>query len=249
MLLSVAGIPYNACYQDSEAIEVTSAPLESWKEFIAWNKSVRSAASKVKWTPEIDWLGGGMGHHHIDFQPPAVLDNLFRIVAERPYLAWVFVHPSDKKNAVSLASWYIDLCEMKNHPWWASSNSLAFRSDVFKNKYPLGRGNVLTIRNHGNTIEWRGFDAAVDMKMQVEHTAFLQALVGYAKRTAKTVKRAKLFTSNAEAKEVLHVHASSFKRCEKGFYELLKILGLPKSRYESYVETNLITRLEWKNAI
>ena len=247
-LLKDNKVKYDKYYKDFHVIEIASEPIKSWTIFINWNKKIRTLAKKVNLTPDIDWVGGGMGHHHIDYQEPAVLDNLFRIVAARPYLAWIFIHPSDKKNAISLASWFIDVntkCE------WYERSPLCFITYKYNNIYPLGRGNVLSIRCsfYNKTIEWRGFDAAVDMKTQVEHTAFLQALVKHAQDTSSVKKKTRLFKSVKAAKKLLDDYATNFDKCAEDFYEFIEILGLPKERYERYVDTNLKARIEWKTTI
>jgi len=247
-LLKDNNVMYDKCYTDDHVIEVTSEPIKSWTTFINWNKKIRKLAENADLTPEVDWVGGGMGHHHIDFQEPEILDNLFRIVAARPYLAWIFVHPSDKKNAVSLASWFL---EYKTDIPWYMSGDLYFSASSYNCIYPEGRGNVISVRNiylHP-TIEWRGFDAAIDMEMQVEHTAFLQALVKYAQDTATLAKKAKLFKSKKAALKVLTDYATNFDKCVNDFYEFIEVLGLPKERYERYVETNLKARINWKTTI
>ena len=247
-LLQIKKIKHHKCYIDNHVVEITSEPIKSWTAFINWNKEIRKLAKQVNLTPEVDWVGGGMGHHHIDYQEPAVLDNLFRIVAARPYLAWIFVHPSDKINAISLASWFVDI--KSKHSWFEKS-PLYFSPSSFNYIYPEGKGQVISVRDnyHYKTIEWRGFDAAVDMKMQVEHTAFLQALVKYAQDTATTKKRTGLFKSVKVAKKLLNDYATDFDKCAEDFYKLIKVLGLPKERYERYVETNLKFRIEWKTTI
>jgi hypothetical protein len=248
-LLKDNNVVYDKCHRDDHVIEVSSKPIKSWTSFISWNKKIRALAKQVNLTPEVDWVGGGMGHHHIDYQEPAVLDNLFRIVAARPYLGWIFVHPSDKKNAVSLASWFIDL---KTKRYWYEQGNLYFGSSVHEHIYPSGRGNVLSVRPdylRCKTIEWRGFDSAVDMKMQIEHTAFLQALVKHAQDTATVEKKTQLFKSVKVAKKLLDDYASDFDKCAKDFYEFIEVLGLSKERYERYVETNLKARIEWKTTI
>jgi hypothetical protein len=228
-------------YSDDAVIEVVSHPTKSWIEFLTWNENVRDIAKKIGLVPEVDWVGGGMGHHHLDWMSAKVRDSLFRLVAGRPYLGWLFVHPSDKINAVSIASWFIDI-EQNNY-------GLHFDTDSCNSckSYPYGRGQVLTCRDQ--TIEWRGFDSAIDMEMQVEHTAFIQALVGYAKKIARPrASTSKLFSSVREA-ETLLLNYTNVDKCTANFFELLKLLGLPKKRYERYIDLYLKPRIEWGNAI
>lgn len=247
-LLKDNNVVYDRCYTDDHVIEVTSKPIKSWTTFINWNKKIRKFAENANLTPEVDWVGGGMGHHHIDFQEPKVLDNLFRIVAARPYLAWIFVHPSDKQNAISIASWFINY---KTKWFWYEYSGLYFSTSAYNDRYPSGRGPVMTVRDNycNKTIEWRGFDAAVDMEMQVEHTAFLQALVKHAQDTATVEKKTQLFKSVKAAKKLLDDYATNFDKCANDFYEFIEVLGLPKERYERYVETNLKARINWKTTI
>lgn len=245
----------DCCSTDDHCIEISSEPIKNWKSFISWNNKVRAIADNVGLTPEIEDFGGGMGHHHIDAQNDDVRDFLFRFLAERPYLAWIFTHPSDVQNAQSIAQWFLAFKDVRD------SRFTAFAVDE---AYPGGRGAMMTCRN--DTIEWRAFDAAIDIEMQIEHTSFLQALVGYAKKNAtnceyETVWRKSeyywesthqvkifkpLFKSIAAARNVLKKH-QDYETCVAGFAADLKTLGLPKHRYERYLQ-NIAARIEWKTA-
>lgn len=242
-------IMYNSIHNDCGCVEITSKPIASWKTFINWNVKVRDVAKDIALTNKLDWLAGGMGHHHIDYQLPHVNDNLFRIVAERPYLAWMFVDPEDTKNCRSVASWFIEY----EHNRLTGCFRTYFDPRVcWNDEYLRPSGRLCCLSDRGETIEWRAFDSAEDMTMQIEHTAFLQALVGYAKKTAtpKTVKQQKegMFKSVKHAEDTLKRYQDP-SLCAKEFIEFIEIIGLPTARYRRYIDMNLKPRLRLRNGV
>lgn len=228
---------YDELMIDCGAIEVTSFPSKSWKEHLNFNQVIRTAAEKCKLVPQTDWCPGGGGHHHIDMGTLAQVDNLFRIVAARPYLAWMFLHPEDAKNGLTLNTWFAA------HNSYDYENEYCYWVGDLKGMYPAGRGSCITYRC--GTNEWRAFDSAVDMEMQIEHTAFIQALVGFSKKTATKAKRSQLFSSVAEAITLRTEYATDFDKCAKEFLEFIELIGLPKNRYEKYIDMYLKPRLDW----
>jgi len=257
-------IPTHRLMRDVHCVEVSSDLLTSWQELVVWNEMVRYEAGKLKLKPEVDWIGGGMGHQHIDLMVGLEAANLFRLVAARPYLAWVFLTYEDDKNAVTHASRYLvnEDFELSEKLYFTPDNDdfYIFNGKDANHFYDHRdatneRGCVLTYRNGGShwepeTIEWRAFDAAPTIEQQIEHTAFLQALVGHAKKQ-KTLLKPVLSSVN-EAKGLLKRYGQgsrAFDRSAKEFLAFIKELGLPTSRYEKYVETNLRQRIAHGNPI
>lgn len=234
---------------DSSCIEVThDTPAKSWRELLSWNYHVRRHADAVGLTPQVDYHGGGMGHHHIDIpENPAVTIALFRFLAARPYLAWLFVNPADYINAGTCNSWWH---EHRNS--YRATRKMPGRyfllgrmgcDDRYGVALPEGRGYALTLRlNYTDTIEWRAFDSAATMEEQIEHTAFLQRLVGYA-MAHPDASREPLYLSDEDAKDGLKQHRQ-YRRCVAGVRQTMDTLGLPMERYEKYL-TNIRYRLLW----
>jgi hypothetical protein len=243
-------IKRNDVHNDCGCIEISSEPLKNWKTFESWNNRVRKIAYTNGMTHKLSWNAGGMGHHHIDMQKDEVVDNLFKIVAARPYLSWMFVDPEDTKNCQTIASWYLHRHLMTNS-FFGICDSYFDPRIGGNHSWPAGRG--VSLSHRGDTIEWRAFDSAEDMTMQIEHTAFLQALVAYAQKTAslqyvQTYDTLHLFKNVTEAKKLLKKYQDP-ELCAKEFLEFIELIGLPKDRYERYIDMNLKPRLAWKKGV
>lgn len=238
-----SNIEHDSIHNDCGCIEISSRPLESWGSFVKWNSDVRNIAYENKMTHKLNWNAGGMGHHHMDQLNSAVTDRLFRVVAQHPYLAWMFVDPEDTKNCKTIAKWYLEYHRHEQEGYFVPCASGAY-------DYPSGRCVCLSFRDWYDTIEWRAFDSAEDMQMQIEHTAFLQALVGYAIKTAtnKTSREYNMpmFKNAAAARRILKKYQDP-DLCAKEFLEFIELIGLPKDRYERYIDMNLRPRLEMGN--
>jgi hypothetical protein len=153
------------------------------------------------------------------------------------------MNPYDKINAISIAEWF---CNIK-----FNSTASWFSCYAMNNK-PLNRGVVLTQRELSSsvkTLEWRAFDMPKNLSEQIEHTAFLQALVDYAKRTSKRgIKDDKLFSSVTNARVTLNKY-KNYNVCYNDFKDFCLILNLPFDRYEKYLTSNLKDRIELGNCI
>jgi hypothetical protein len=104
-------IPFFVVYNDSNAIEIASAPYKNWAELRKNFEDIQGVVAKYPLTTHRwDTYSGG-GHIHAAF-PDAIkkhpvgvklfLSAIFRDITNRPYLNWIFNEWCNVKSAESL---------------------------------------------------------------------------------------------------------------------------------------------------
>jgi hypothetical protein len=234
---------YREVYADPGCVEIPSHILYSWKDLEKfWNF----------WEPICEGLGldkvpdhstGGGGHIHIDCTEWEQI-KVGREIAARPYLSWVFLHPSDDINGQSIAYWMASQFSSDdgdNIPFWMNPGLTA---QGWKNRQgqvingfmssfrPRSHECKSTVINMSGSqgLEFRAFTGAYDLEEQYLHMAFLQRYVDWvlSKKTAEVP-----WANKREARSFLESWRN-YDRCEDAFFDLILELGLDPKAYQDY---------------
>jgi hypothetical protein len=192
-----------------------------------------------------DHSTGGGGHIHIDCSEWEQI-KVGREIASRPYLSWVFLHPSDDINGQSIAHWmsahWGETSNARLLPFWMEPN---LTSEQWKNRGDRHFRTYGTCREYAHSckssvvnmtglrgLEFRAFTGAYDLHEQLLHMAFVQRYTDYclAKETEDVP-----WENRTEARKFLESWRN-YDKCETAFFDLILELGLDPNAYAEYPE-------------
>jgi hypothetical protein len=241
---------YKTVYCDPGCVEIPSPILYSWKELEKfWNF----------WEPICEGHGllrapehstGGGGHIHISATEWEQI-KIGRDIASRPYLSWVFLHPSDDINATTIANWMDVRWDNERYqmPQWMepgltqkgwkerAGRNYGQYNQCYKEQYHGHKESVVSMSNDQG-IEFRAFSGAVDLHEQLLHMAFVQRYVDYCSNqpTADVPWKNKF-----EAAQFL-ASWKNYDKCELAFMDLILDLGLDPKAYHEFATCYLKSR-------
>jgi hypothetical protein len=263
-------VPSFSVASDPGCAEISSKRFLGWSEVEQWTKFVRIAASLVGCVPRILDCpsSSGMGHIHVGKITDEEVTWMMRDMMMRPYLSWNFL-PSKYSgwgSAEPLVKWFIlkpllrkivkkrvlddsDVPKYKNEIRSVRSHD-SIIYDVFNRRANVEEKNAfLPVVKHYfirwsefyKTVEFRGFEAALNDDEQEEHFAFVHAYIRYVRQKMKDgIPPGDIEFTNT--KEAIHFLSSFgiYDACDE-FMNFIEELGLPMERYQHYPIDNLAT--------
>lgn len=251
-------------YNDCGAIEIPSPifkTVDEIKKFYTYlNKKIVSKYGLL--SHRKDTTGGG-GHIHVGI-PLHLINNskklshflfsLYRDMANRPYLNWIFNDWWDNNTANSLLSLHTTRISFLLREGISSYSILwAILNAIYNDNYYDKPTSVL--REFSNmdgdyaicvndshdkpTIEFRIFDSKRNWQEVIDHVEFADKYISYIARQSK--KRIRV-VSEIKHKNALKRYPKN--KAVKEFNKLLRLIGLEPKRYKKYL-SNLNNRYKY----
>lgn len=241
---------HNDC---GHCVEAPTTILKSWSVFKTTYNNASKIAASLNLVPNLDYAVSGMGHIHVGGLTNREKLWALKDMANRPYVSWALVHPSDDINARPLAlqvvrnfdrsvpsSWWEDRCVPKNPKPFAS-----YEDDL---NLPFWK-NFIFRTNANVTVEWRAFDAPTNWDEQVRQMALVQAYFAYVRRGAEGDYPTVKFYHDREEQPKEWLKSWTLDQAAQGWKMFIEMLGLPIEEYEYWIDQNMTPRFEWGNRL
>lgn len=221
--------PYQNADSDPGCLEISSQIMYSWREVIRFYRGCRGVTDRLGCVVKTPDSTGGGGHIHISFSNDEDSVNYERLafklhnfITHHPWIAWALNDSSDNINAMVARPY-----ELR----WAWSEE---RGD-FRTRRAVHDCNHkdYAVLNDDDNIEFRFFDAATSLNMQVEHVAFATRLLHHG-LTLPDIE------SNAIPRRAPRI---TLRQALAGWRRDVCMLGLPLHLYRHY-ERNIRERFE-----
>lgn len=245
--LAEKGFP--RAYVDPDCVEVPSPPHSSLEEAKRFFDRLGKAVGMENLTPclittrnGIDtYHGTGGGHIHVELPlnravKTGTLRHLVHIMANRPWLNWVFNEFKDDHTANALLDESGVLEYLKRDGF--SHNCLYEGLTGIL----CERDRNIRVNNDNETIEFRIFDAPKNWQQTKDHVEMAVRIVEWAEKLAKADKKPEkviipdfTFVGNDRFEIDFKRQYKSRSDVEKPFKALVKVLGLDWKRYRKYL--------------
>ena len=241
-------------HRDPGCVEFSTPVIRSWAGLRQmWDYGL-ALSDMFGLTPEVEHLAGGMGHIHLEMTSSRVAKSLLVDSFCRPYLAWVFAHPSAVKYCKPRACF-----PDHTRPVPLGMDTETFFYEKFVDFHCAARErepHVWGTTKSRYTMEFRIFDMASTWEEQYLHMAFAQAYAGFLRNKVASGIHPVLSYDRAYGTErraaelqamnlVRAQYCSSPKKCVRDFQELIEILGLPWKDYQWLTVKNLQEQFKW----
>lgn len=245
---------------DPGCVEWSTPVLHSWEEAKAAWEHGHTIAEMMGMTEEIEHLGGGMGHIHVECDSEQLGQAIMIDLFTRPYVAWAFCHPS----AIKYCS-----------PAYMQSNNVPkglATPDLLNITSPYGKftdvrcmmqpsASFFGTTKNMRTLEFRFFNSATTWEEQYLNLAFAQSYVQFMKKKIRENSVLPCLTAvnnpadlpsfqryhpevslKSAVRDTFH---KNLDFCISEFEAFIKVLGLPFEEYEHLIDQHMRPQFRW----
>ncbi len=231
-------------YRDGHCLEFPSPVFERWDTLELFYKIVSEGFKAMKARPHHPATVCGGNHIHFNVTKKHGR-AIIRDIIQHPEIGWVFTQPDDTESASAFLengllkhSFWNSLFEQYQNPTALNWFKMLYTNSPFDAKHTDTKSYAAGFNNNGRTIEFRCAEAPRNWsEMQDQLFFFIQYALWVEKNVDKIGPIKSLMTYGA-------LQNISMENAIKRFEKLLAKIGLPKERYQKYINRNLKPRWE-----